>query len=439
MELEAEGISSLESLTFRVVRLAFDSDLATQRLQDIAPTSWQIEIKENSRVNLRFELSPGYYMLLANDGDQSCAVPIVVADHTKPAEVAVIRPVFTQWSYHTDGFYSNDYRSVADRLLREVGRLWLPGRLAERVLRRAARSLGLKKVNFPYHVFPANASINLGSFYRRNNRWDRLLWDAEWGQQEGLWVDEVISGMPIFTLLGKNDIPFHVYTDVDLHQQNAVLESYRVLIFSGQEGITAPYYRMLQKLQSAGRTFFLLWGVQAFGYRELAYQAETGELKYICTRGNQGMWGDTLEDAEPEWEDEARIFGFHFPEPSSASWRYDKPYSQIRISAPHHPVISASGMAEEKTFSYEVRDLNGKSHPGLTWAGGEVQERIAPEATVIAHLDDEPEVIGIGEYRNTVLFSPTYLPAFFAYQSAEHPEIEAWFIAALNYLIGRKS
>jgi hypothetical protein len=93
----------------------------------------------------------------------------------------------------------------------------------------------------------------------------------------------------------------------------------------------------------------------------------------------------------------------------------------------------------EKTFSYQVHDLNGRSHPGLTWAGGEVQERIAPEATVIAHLDDEPEVIGIGEYRNTVLFSPTYLPAFFAYQSTEHPEIEAWFIAALNYLIGRKS
>jgi hypothetical protein len=81
-----------------------------------------------------------------------------------------------------------------------------------------------------------------------------------------------------------------------------------------------------------------------------------------------------------------------------------------------------------------VRDLAGASHPGLTWAGGEVQQCVAPGARVIAHLDDDERIIGIGEYRNTVIFSPTYLPAFFAYQSREHPEIEEWFMNALDYL-----
>jgi hypothetical protein len=437
MELEVQGADSLESLTFRIVRLVFDSDHRAQRLHDVQPGPWRVDIKENSRAALHFDLSTGYYILLASCGEQSSAVPFIVANHTKPADVAVIRPVFTQWSYHTDGFYANDYRSPVDRLLSRVGGLRGGGRFAERALRKAASNLGLRKVNTPVHTFPANAAINLGDFYRRNNRWERTMWDMEWGRQEGLWVDEVLSGMPIFALLEKNDIAYHVYTDVDLHLQNPALESYRVLIFSGQEGITAPYYRMLQNLQSSGRTSFLLWGVQAFGYRELDYQAATGELKYVCTRGHHGMWGDVLEDAQPEWEDEGRLFGFHFPEPRSANWRYDKPYSQIVISEPSHPIVSQAGEAET-IFSYEVLDLGGKPHPGLTWAGGEVQQRIAPEATIIAHLDDDREVIGIGEYRNTVLFSPTYLPAFFAYQAKDHPEIETWFIAALNYLTGRK-
>ena len=435
IELEIHPPGILEALSFRVLNLIFDSVQGIQALRDVPPKSWEIDFKGQRQFTLSFDLDPGYYLLLAAHQSQSSAVPFVVADYEKPADVAVIRPVFTQWSYHSDGFYFNDYRSPFDRALSHVGQSGGLGRLTERASRELARRLGLHGINFPYRPFPAHSTINLGGFYRRNNRWERTIWDARWGRQEGLWVDEVLSGMPIFALLNKNAISYHVFTDVDFHNQNAALASYRVLIFSGQEGVTNSYYQMLQRLQSAGETSFLLWGTQAFGYRQFAYDAATGELRYLCTRGHRGMWGDELNDRQPDWKDEGRLFGFHFPEPQSPNWRYDKPYSQIIVSQIDHPIVSQFG-GPEKTFHYEVQDSNGERHPGLTWAGGEIQRRVTDEARVIAYLDDDPEVIGIGEYRNTVVFAPTYLPAFFAYQSLNHPEVEAWFMGALNYLMG---
>ena len=434
LALEASQAVSEGQTVFKFFKLTFDPAAGTQLLKEVPEDNWRLTFKGRTSLNLSFNLTPGYYLLFASDdGHEPSALPLVVTDRTKPADVAVIRPVFTQWSYHSAGFYFNEYRSLADRTLMRIGSRGRAGRLTERMLRQAAGKLRLPKINFPYRPFPAHTVISLQGFYRRNNRWDRLLWDARLGRLEGLWVDEVLSGMPVFAMLDKNDVPYHVFTDVDLHNQNPALASYRVLVFSGQEGMTPSYYRMLQQLQAGGRTSFLLWGVQAFGYRQLNYEAETGELTYVGTRGRQGMWGDQLSGSQPEWGDEGKLFGFHFPEPQSASWRYDKPYARIVVSQPDHP-ITRGDRRPGKTYHYEVRDLAGTSHPGLTWAGGEVQQRVAPEARVIAHLDDDSQIIGIGEYRNTIIFSPTYLPAFFAYQSEQHPEIEEWFMAALEYL-----
>lgn len=434
VELESSGKLDASLTRFKLLRLVFSAEESKQTFEEeTAEQSWSISFKEPTRLELSFDLKPGYYLLFASGERGRFALPLVIDDKETRADVVVIRPVFTQWSYHAEGFYFNDYRSQADRLLMAVGyKGGRAGRLMEGALRRTARSLRLPKVNFPYSPFPAHASINLGGFYRRNNRWDRLMWDETFGRLEGLWVDELISGMPVFALLERNGVPYHVYTDADLHNRNPELERYSVLIFSGQEGITRDYYSALESLQSRGRTSFLLWGVQAFGYRQLDYDARSGELSYVATRGRQGMWGDELTGRQPDWVDESRLFGFHFPEPQSATWRYDKPYSRIVVHNPEHPVVRAS--AHSKSYHFQVRDRAGETHTGLTWAGGEVQERIAPEADVIAYLDDDREIIGIGEYRNTIIFSPTYLPAFFAYQSEEHPEIEAWFMAALSYL-----
>lgn len=434
VELEASEKLDAKLTRFKLLRLVFSEEESKQTfLEEPEGQTWSISFKEPTLLEFSFELNPGYYLLFASGERGRFALPIVVDDRERPASVAVIRPTFTQWSYHAEGFYHNDYRSQADRVLMSVGyRGGRAGRLMEGAMRKTARTLKLPKVNFPYTPFPANASINLNGFYRRNNRWDRLMWDETYGRLEGLWVDEVISGMPVFALLEKNAVPYHVYTDVDLHNRDPRLERYRVLIFSGQEGITRDYYTMLESLQARGETSFLLWGVQAFGYRQLDYDARSGELSYVATRGQRGMWGDALTERQPDWADESRLFGFHFPEPQSATWRYDKPYSRIVVHDREHAIVSASNHSE--TYHFEVRDRQGETHTGLTWAGGEVQERVDAEARVIAYLDDDREIIGIGEYRNTIIFSPTYLPAFFAYQSAEHPEIEAWLMAALSYL-----
>jgi hypothetical protein len=435
LETNAELDSS--SQTFQLLKLSIDSG-RRQQLHDVPRNCWSIEPKGDQRFDLFFQLDPGYYLLLANSNQEKTALPIVVSDQSLPARVAVIRPVFTQWSYHSNGFYFNQYRAPVDRVLRGIGSIPLIGRLSESKLRRTARKIGIRGVDFPYKPFPAHEQINLAGFYRRNSRWNRLFWDAQWGSIEGIWIDEILSGMPIFSLLGKHAIPFHVYTDIDLHDDNPALETYDVLVFSGQEGMTSTYYSTLTRMQRDDCTSFLLWGVQGFGYRQLDYDRATGILKYVGTRGLRGLWGDRLDGRQPDWEDEANLFGFHFPEPDSSNWRYDRPYSKIVVSDPNHAILekTSSGQIE---YAYSVRDLNGEKRPGLTWAGGEFQERIAPDAKVIAHLDNDSSIVGIGEYKNTVLFSPTYLPAYFAYQTHEHPEIESWFLGALDYLLERKS
>lgn len=438
IELEIDRSITPGSLSFRVLKLSFDTRQGRQRLCEVSSKDWVMAAKGEKHFNLSLDVDAGYYLLVVAEGAKQSGFPFVVNENSGPADVAVVRPVFTQWSYHSDGFYFNEKRPLLDRALIQVSRLGPPGRLTDRALRKVARRLNFPGVNFPFKSFPANAEINLKSFYRRNNRWDRSLWDCEWGRLEGMWIDEVISGMAVFALLEKNGVPYHVFTDVDLHNQNKKLESYRVLIFAGQEGITPSYYEALKQLQTNPLTSFLVWGVQGFGYRQLDYNTETGALKYVCTRGHQGMWGDRLEDLQPVWVDEAQLFGFHFPEPQSATWRYDRLYSEIQVAQWDHPIVISHRTSGGK-YSYAVRDLAGQNHPGLTWAGGEVQQRVRPEASVIAHLDDERELIGIGEYRNTVFFAPTYLPGFFAYQAHTHPEVEAWFMAALDYLTGKKT
>lgn len=429
IELEASQSLATRSISFRVLRLVFSSIEGTQMLQDVQKESWQIDFKGDMQFTLSFNFQPGYYLLLACEKYQRSAIPLIIVDLKIPTDVAVIRPVFTQWSYHAKGFYFNTCRSLSNRMVERLGRIRLGGRFTNQMIRKSAR-----RFNVQCRVFPAYSTVNLSGFYCRNNRWDRIMWSPEFGQLEGLWVDEVLSGMPVFTILDKNTIPYHVFTDVDLHNQNEALKAYRVLIFSGQEGMTPTYYQMLQRLQRSEKTSFLLWGVQGFGYRQLNYHSETGELEYVCTRGHHGMWGDALEDREPDWGDEADLFGFHFPEPASALWRHEAPFSEIRIPPSNHPIVKLSGTSGH-SYRYEMRDASNQSRSGLIWAGGEFQRRVAPEAKVIAQLDGDPETIGIGEFRNTILFSPTYLPAFFAYQSQMHPEIEAWFMATLHYLL----
>ncbi len=380
---------------------------------------------------LALDVASGYYLLLLSNGGIPYAFPLIVDQRDSPADVAVIRPVFTQWSYHQSGFYFDETRPLADRLLGSLGQSSRAGRFAEKRLRSLAARLSVPGVNFPYRPFPAHRRIDLTSFYRRNNRWDKTIWHQELGALEGLWCDELLSAMPLHSILEKNHIPFHVYTDVDLHMQNKALEQYSVLIFAGQEGVTPSYFEFLQQMQTRSTPRFLVWGVQGFGYRQLEFDANTGALEYVCTRGTHGMWGDRLEERQPDWGDEASLLVSPFPEPRSRQWRSQKPYSRIAVVRPDHPIFGGSATGDH---SYYVKALSGQTMPGLTWAGGEIQERVSPEAQVLAHLDDDADVIGIGEYRNAVIFAPTYLPGFFAYQAQEHPEVEQWFLGALSYL-----
>lgn len=426
----------LSHMTFDLQRVLFDVSKGRIVLHPEDQERWQVRSVDHTHLLLTFDLTPGYYVLIAKCEGSRSAMSVVVCDRDQTADIAVIRPVFTQWSYHWAGFYFNEERPLVDRVLGMIEGLGPIGRATARTVRQYGHRLSLQGITFPYKPFPAHPTINLGDFYRRNNRWNRTMWDTQLGCLEGLWNDELLSGMPIFALLDKNRVPYHVLTDVDVHNMSTALEQYRVLVFSGQEGMTPSYYQMLRRLQTTGKTAFLVWGVQGFGYRQLDYDATTGQLTYVCTRGRHGMWGDQLEERQPDWEDEAQIFGFHFPEPQSANWRYETLYSRIKIVQPDHPIVGASSSSDQ-AHHYEVRDLEGNGHPGLTWAGGEIQQRARPDALVIAHLDEHTEVIGIGEYRNTVLFAPTYLPAFFAYQACAHPEVEQWFMAALHYLLNK--
>lgn len=424
---------------FDLQRVIFDDARGHLSLQALPRgDQWDVTVLDEHHCSLKVALAPGYHLFWMDGRGERCAMPIIFQNRTRPAEVAVIRPIFTIWSYHWAGFYFNESDFTETGFPGRNSSLARACRLAKRVFRRSAHRLGIRADTMGQKSFPAQGTIHLDQYYRRNNRWDKSIWDGEWGNMEGLWCDEVLSGMPVFALLDKHRVPYHVFTDVDLHAQNKALSDYRVLIFSGQEGMTLSYYQMLERLQKKGMTSFLLWGVQGFGYRQLSYDAKTGELRYECTRGRKGLWGDTLEERQPDWEDEAKLFGFHFPEPPSGDWRQKALFSRIGVFPSNHPIVRSSNTSGN-SYSYRLQDAQANPKPGLTWAGGEIQRRVAPDAIVLAHLDGEEDLIGIGEYRNAVIFAPTYLPAFFAFQAQSHPEVESWFMAALEYLLGRSA
>jgi len=375
--------------------------------------TWDLSKRMYRAIKLEEDLPLGYYLLRFKGPNLNHAITVIINDKRKKVRLAIIKPVFTEWTYHSDGFYPSEEKSAFKRLLN------MPKR-------------GLKRAPLK---FPAHGSINLTSFYKQNHRWDKTIWDKEFGTIDGLWCDELLCAFPIFSLLEKNNISYHVYTDVDLHAKNKELTKYNTIIFYGSEGMTKEYFDFLSKLANQHKKKIILWGCQAFGYRQLEYDTETHDLSYSCSRGKMGLWGDKLEDQEPDWGDEAKLLGFHFPEPKDADWR--KPYKTLSIIDKDHGLIKGAGL-KEKLFTYLIKDHDGNMREGLTWAGGEFFRKVSPDAKVVACLGTDKDVIGIGEYKNILIFSPTYLPAFFAYQNEEHPEIEKMFISAVTTFLDRK-
>lgn len=420
------------NLAANLKRLTFDNIVKGIQFEEVK--SYGIldfpDKKVDMTIKLEKNLLPGYYLLLFEKQHFSYGTSIIVPfPYATP--LAVIKPVFTEWTYHAKGSYFNEERAFLDRLLTRLGSFGSSFSKMEAGFRKIAKALKIRGVNFPYKPFPAHRSINLNSFYVQNHRWDRTIWSKEFGAIDGIWNDEILSAFPIFALLEKNNIEFNVLTDIDLHNKNPKLADYDIIIFYGNEGITKEYYDYLAKLADDCKKRIILWGCQGFGYRQLDYNTQTNELTYVCTRGRNGMWGDKLEEREPDWGDEAKLLGFHFPEPEGADWRYLKLYRTLRVKHKNHWLIKESGI-EKDGFTYSIMDLNGNMREGLTWAGGEVFKRISSDAEVIACLNDDEDIIGIGEYKNIIVFAPTYLPAYFAYQNEEHPEIEKLFLAAAD-------
>jgi hypothetical protein len=267
------------------------------------------------------------------------------------------------------------------------------------------------------------------------------MWEGIIGKEyvmNGLWCDEWTSSFPVFALLDKNEIQFDVYSDVDIHNMNPDLLKYKLLIFYGQEGITSDYYRYLKKISSELKIPMIFLCVQGFGYRQYNYDSVTGELAYICTRGKHGIWGDILEDQDPVWKNEGELFGFQFPEPDPF-WGYNQytghlpGYSKLKIINKKHWLIQESGITVNE-FIYFM-EVKGQRIEGLTGLGGEIQRKFKEEAEVIACLGDDTDIVGIGEYNNILIFSPTYWPIYFAYQQEKHPEVEKLIITAIRHFV----
>lgn len=427
-----EGVCNLD-IAISLEQLYFDKENQKVKLRKIRQVQGR-SISNYDLLNLRVpdDLPDGFYLYLftAPDGYQ-VGNSIIIDDKSKASRIAIIRPVFTEWGYHYHGFYTNECRSKVDKLLTRLEGFSFPSNMLLQLFRRIAQSLCWKNVNYPYK-FPACSYVVLSDFYQQNHRWDKTIWDIEYGKIDGIWCDDVVSSFAIYGLLSKNGVDFDVYSDVDMHVANPVLNNYDVIIFYGAELMTLQYYQYLKILIENYGKAVILWGVQGFGYRQVDYDVKTHMLTYKCTRGKIGMWGDKLESIEPSWSNEGDLFGFQFPEPHSRNWR--KYYSTLNINIPNHWLVKKALSSGKLKFEYYI-NVDGRRVKGLTGAGGEILKKFSKDAQVIAYLDEDQDVIGIGEKGTTLVFSPTYWPAFFVYQAKEHPEIEALFLAALYHYL----
>jgi hypothetical protein len=380
-------------------------------------------------LQLPADLRSGQYLIEFRHPGQGRVVYPLFADGGGPeVRMAVVVPTFTVWGYHeTDGFYPGHARAPVDLALARLGRSSLAGFVAAAAAVVLFKLLGLR-VTQPQ--WPAHRSIELTGFFKTNHRWPKALWDEDLDRLDGLWTDDIDCVMPLFALLDRLGAPFRVVSDVDVHRDDARLKGFRALLFTGQESMTESYFQCLRDLAAAG-VMLVLWGVQGFGYRQVVFDDRTGRLTYVCSRGKRGFWGERLEDAQPPWN-EGELFGFWFPSPDSpeATNPHRIQYSRLVVDDHSHWLVSGLDLRPETSYAVFA---SGAMRPGLNWMGGEPFRRVVPEARVIAHLDRD--VIGLGEYKSTIVVSPTFLPAYGVYQPERHPEV----LAILERIVARAS
>jgi hypothetical protein len=357
-------------------------------------------------------LATGYYRLRPLDQPDFAHPLPVNGEGSEDAPVAVVRPLLTEWSYAVDGFYPS--RGERELTLRAR----LSGALRRLLLRERPR-------------FPMRPSVRLDQPYRRNWLWARESWHPVHGLLRGCWNEEIISAWPLYLLLDSLGVRYRVYADTDLHFGTLDLERHDRLLLYGADGITGACFSALQRFAARDGARLVLWACQGLGYREYALSEDGSVLSHVATRGRFGMWGERLGETDPAW-DEGAVFGFRFPTPEGPRWWLKAPYRTIEVVRPDHWLIQGAQLAAS-SFIYEKRDADGVIQPGLIRFGGEFFEPAHPDATVVARIPEgDTPLIGIGEFRNVVTFSPTYWPAYWLWHYPRHPEVPALLRAALS-------
>jgi hypothetical protein len=426
--MEIETLFPVRGARWKFLRLDWQCNAKYPSYQD-GCASFEFLAEYRLAVHLAQDHPSGACILSAETQTQTYAQVIIVnaRDSAVYANVVVIRPSFTEWGYHRDGFYWNEQRRLGDKIVRKICAT-VPG--SGRVLFPLC-NLFPKQLRYPYFN-PANELINLERVYETNPRWlkaghwaasevyfdgSALALPPEHSTWPGMWTEDVKSTLPTYALLQHAGLRFHTATDVDVHRGSDIVTNARVLLFYAQELMTREYFENLADyLQSRGRRV-VLFGVQGMGYKEVTFSEGDGTLYFLGEKSPRvGLSGEVTSGVLPSWgRRDAEVFGFEFPQPFPG-WR--QMAHKLKIRDPNHWLIQ--GMADQ--FTYEIADPDGTIVPGLTRAGGEYFRQTRDDARVIATLDDS-DLVGFGVYGNLVVLSPTYWPSFGFYQADAHPEV----------------
>ncbi len=356
------------------------------------------------------DLPGGYYRLRPVD-QEDYAFPLPVnGPDAEDAEIVLVRPVLTEWSYHHRGFF--------------------PSRVAGLGTLRRAMAAFARRLPGRGPRFPVRASIRLDAAYERNWTWDRTPWHATFGRLRGCWNDEILSAWPVHLMLAALGLRYKVYSDIDLHRGIVSPGRHSRLLLYGAEGLTRAAFEALAAAASQPDVRLILWACQGLGYREYGLSDDGRTLRHLATRGRRGLWGEPLGPSDPSW-DEGQAFGFRFPTPEPG-WRTRAGYRTLVIERPDHWIVRQAGLAYDR-YAYDFVDGTGTKHPGLIWPGGEYLEPAHPDAVVVARIaEGDRPLVGIGEFRNALVFSPTYWPAYWLWRHPHHPEVLDLFRAALS-------
>ncbi len=344
-----------------------------------------------------------------------------------PASAAVVVPTFTMWGYHeSGGFYPGHNRPSADLFIHRLAKAGLLGWASATAVRMITAKLNVH-LNQPH--WPLHHSIRLDQPFRTNHRWSKWLWDEELSRLEGVWNDDIDILLPFFALADAAGVSLRIYSDLDMDREVPEIHSEKRLVFVGQESLTTRYWRHLSRFAELGGEV-VLWCPQGFGYRQVDYDAQSATLRYVCSRGKRGFWGEALEPEDPPW-DEGALFGFRFPSPDSpdATNPHRVLYSALRTLEPLHS--SSFEIPAGEVFSATIWD-GERERPAVNWMGGEPFRRVIPGARVYASMAEDDDVIGFGTYGRCTVVSPTFLGALWSYGLLRQPLVQCLFELAVK-------